>query len=178
MIPTWVEQHVLINFLMDDQPINIFPSRGGAVVKTLTFTPLLIYWTYGRQVSYILYYEGRFNSTTECSNGPSCCNRMFKWGRESRCFLRRPLFEDRPWSDENGLQTLSWSYKNSFSWFTKWSTVGHQVRLLSDEDLWTYFYLLSIWWLQSAFANFHKSWTKCLQVALQTFMNSTKVFEH
>ena len=37
-----MEQHVLINFLIDDQRINIFPSRGGAVVKTLIFTPLLI----------------------------------------------------------------------------------------------------------------------------------------
>ncbi len=128
---------------MTGQPINICPLRGGAVVKTFIFTPLFNNCD-GRQVSYILYYDGRLNSTTECSNGPSCCNRMFKWGRESRCFLRRPLFEDRPWSDENGVHTLSWSYKNSFIWFSKWLRVGHQVKLLNDDGLWKYFvkYLL------------------------------------
>ena len=99
-----------------------------------------------QQVSYILYYEGRFNSTTECLNGPSCCNRMFKWGREGRCFLRGPHFEGWPWSDEKFLRTLSWSYKNIFSWFLKWSTSGHEIKFLvtkASENILSTTYFMS-----------------------------------
>ena len=97
-IPTWVAGHDLINFLMIGQPINIFPCRGGAVVKFLIFTPLLIKNIGQASFLYSLLWRP-INSTTECLNGSSCCDRMFKWGRESRWFLRRPLFEDRPRSD-------------------------------------------------------------------------------
>ena len=99
-----------------------------------------------RQVSYILYYEGRFNSTTECLNGPSCCNRMFKWGREGRCFLRGLHFEGWPWSDEKCLRTLSWPYKNIFSWFLKWSTSGHEMKfwmMKASENILSTTYFMS-----------------------------------
>ena len=164
---------------MNGQPIIFFPSRRGAVVKSSYFTPLIIE-TYGRQVSYILYYDGRLNSTTECSNGPSCYNRMFKWGRERRYFLRRPLFEDRPWSDENSLQTLSWSYKNSLvdsrsgrSRAMKWKF--WVVKASENISSTTYFVSDSC---QVTFANFHKTWTKSFQLALQTLWMARKCFEH
>ena len=45
--------------------------------------------------------------------------------------------------------------------------IYYQVKLLSDDGLWKYF--------TTYFANFHKIWTKCSQLALSTFMNGTKV---